>query len=83
MLRNLIQGLNKIKVASTASPSSIINKSNSPFLQQFLNTQPQVQLPINHEESNDLECMMNKTSRKTLKKHRKRINGKKSNMRRN
>ncbi|KAK5576121.1 hypothetical protein RB653_007261 [Dictyostelium firmibasis] len=83
MLKNLIQGLNKIKVASTVTPSSsIINKTNTPFLQQFLNTQPQIQLPT-FEESNDLECVMNKTSRKALKKHRRKLTGKKSNMRRN
>ncbi|EGC34863.1 hypothetical protein DICPUDRAFT_152863 [Dictyostelium purpureum] len=81
MLRNLVQSLNKINLRVASAP---VNNS-TPFLQSFLAgsaqpSQPKFELPIN-QQSNDLECMMNKTSRKTLKKHRKK-KGIKQNLRR-
>ncbi|EGG23251.1 hypothetical protein DFA_05383 [Cavenderia fasciculata] len=63
-------------VASTTFRSSAVTASSS-----FLSSSKPID--FNNEQDTSMETVMNKTSRKTLKKHRRRINGTKSNMRRN
>ncbi|GAM17995.1 hypothetical protein SAMD00019534_011700, partial [Acytostelium subglobosum LB1] len=64
------------------SMNTVQRQTGTLFMNNFM---MQTQMPINvipeqQTQQESFETVMNKTSRKTLKKHRKRINGTRSNM---
>ncbi|KAF2078182.1 hypothetical protein CYY_000472 [Polysphondylium violaceum] len=81
MIKGFFQGVSKLRVCSVPVNNTYL-ASRSSFLNNTTATL-KIQTPIEYEQQEELDCVMNKTSRKVLKKHRKKNEGKKSNMRKN
>ncbi|KYQ89310.1 hypothetical protein DLAC_09969 [Tieghemostelium lacteum] len=66
MIRSFISNLSKLKLTQPNNVSSFLESS------QVNKLSPKFILPIEQSNEQEMETMMNKTSKKVLKKHRKR-----------